>query len=154
MIYLKKAIYDDLVADTELVALTGHTISIPKIFRGYPDSVSVYPCVAFWDESTINYQNDIDELQKTLVNFGIFVKSDDSATYNSWATNGQLLCERIVQRLHNKFKIVNSQGDYNFDNDQVKTLSVSFQTRFPIRFEDDEDTYRCDITYFINWYRK
>ena len=154
MIYLKKAIYDDLVADVELVALIGHSVSTPKIFKGYPDSISVYPCVAFWEETTINYEYDNDEVQKTLMNVGIFVKSDDTGTYNSWTTKGILLCERVTQRVFDIFKVIASKDDYDLSNEQVKTLSVLFQNRLPIRFEDEADTYRCDLTYFINWYRK
>jgi len=152
MIYLNEAIYTKLTADTELVGILGHTATAPKIFTSYPDILSIYPSVAFWDESTINHIGTIDEFRKTIINFGVFVGKTNTTSYNSWTTKGKALCSRIMDRLENILQ-PKEQQDALFTSSQVRIESALFISRLPIRFEDQIEIYRCDLTTQVLWYR-
>ena len=153
MLFLEKAIYDFLNADTELVALLSHTASVPKIFSSFPDKLAKYPCVAFWDESSRNQSANIDEIEASIINFGVFSGVDDTVTYNGWATRGKLLNRRISRRLQDILSPGDMQ-DANLSNSQVQIDAVLFVNRLPIRYEYEESVYRSDLTCQMNWYEK
>jgi hypothetical protein len=52
MKYFWKALDDYLTADATLVSLTGHTTPNPRIFKGYPETVAIYPVLVYYDKES------------------------------------------------------------------------------------------------------
>jgi len=153
MIFLESAIYDFLTADPELVALVSHTTLAPKIYAAFPDKSASYPCIGFWNESSINQASNIDEIESSVFNFGIFVGADDSVTYNGWTSRGEILNKRISRRLRKLLSPGNMQ-DANLSSSQVQVDAVLYVNRLPIRYEYEVNVYRSDMSFQINWYEK
>lgn len=153
IVFLDKALYTKLTADTELVSLVGHTVSNLRIHDKYPDMMVSYPCVAFWYETHINAIDTLDEFKKTTYNIAVWVKITDSATYNGWTTSGKLLCNRIADRIEKLFS-PGDQQSLDISTDQIKSLCVLVKNRLPIRLENDLDVYRTDIVVEVHSYEK
>ena len=153
MIYLDSALYTLLTGNADLVGLTGHTSGDPKIILQFPDQVASYPAIAFWEESTGNQLPDVDEIKSSQYNIGVMVGAANSTSYASWTTQGRLLCDRILDRLVQLFS-PGSLASLDFSTSQVQTLGVVLQSKLPVRFEEEIDVYRGDITLRINWYLK
>ena len=93
MIEVLKAVYDRLVTDEMLVALTGHTPAVRHIYRGFPSLPPKVPAVVFHISTTKRMTGPLTSPRELTVSFIVWAKTD-AAT--------DAIAERLMALLHNK----------------------------------------------------
>ena len=151
--YLMLAIYNFLIADSDLVALMDHSSSNYRIFSGTPDMMAKYPCVCFWDENTVSVVDRIDEYRQTIINFAIIVGRGDFITFKTEEIRDRIYCDVIAGRIQRIFQPGTLVGP-DLSDSQVQINNAIVLSRLNTRLEDEIDVWRTDVVVVMDWYFK